>query len=117
LFDDDPNMVRPRRKELVDLGLVEEVGKRKCSISGRMALIWCVKDTTTWGLVNGSHPKDVQGDDGFIYRRVTHKNCMVFVSKIVQYFLEFNPKKYKTVMDSCALDGGVYKAILRRVEK
>lgn len=117
LFDDDPNMVRPRRKELVDMGLVEELPKRKCSVSGRMALTWRVKDVTTWGLVNGSHPKDCVGDDGFVYRRVVHKNCMVFVLKIVQYFLDFNPKKYKTVMDSCGFEGGVYKAVIRRVDK
>ena len=39
----DPNHVRPRRYELVSLGLVEKVGKRHCSISGRKALTWGIK--------------------------------------------------------------------------
>jgi len=36
----DPNGVRPRRKELVDLGLVVECGARVCRVSGRRALTW-----------------------------------------------------------------------------
>jgi len=36
----DPNMVRPRRKELYDRHLVRAVGKRECKITGRMAYIW-----------------------------------------------------------------------------
>lgn len=36
----DPNRVRPRRKELCDMGLVGEAGKRECSITGKMAIVW-----------------------------------------------------------------------------
>ena len=36
----DPNYVRPRRKELVDMGIVEDAGKRKCSITNRDAYQW-----------------------------------------------------------------------------
>jgi hypothetical protein len=36
----DPNYFRPRRNELVKLGLINEVGKRECKISGKTALIW-----------------------------------------------------------------------------
>jgi hypothetical protein len=36
----DPNKVRPRRYELMKLGLVEQKGKKKCSISGKKALVW-----------------------------------------------------------------------------
>lgn len=38
----DPNKVRPRRKELYDLGLVRAVGKRQCSITKRLAYLWGV---------------------------------------------------------------------------
>lgn len=38
----DPNVVRPRRKELVDAGLVGEAGKRECSITHRTVLVWKV---------------------------------------------------------------------------
>jgi hypothetical protein len=34
------NRITPRRGELVALGLVEEVGKRKCRITGRTAIAW-----------------------------------------------------------------------------
>ncbi len=36
----DPNKVRPRRFELVSLGLVEEAPKRMCYVSGKLALTW-----------------------------------------------------------------------------
>ena len=42
----DPNFVRPRRKELVDYGLVEEVQHRKCCVTGRLAIAWRVKTKT-----------------------------------------------------------------------
>lgn len=40
----DPNKVRPRRKELVDLGLIVDVdvGVRECKISGKKSHIWSV---------------------------------------------------------------------------
>lgn len=38
----DPNNVRPRRKELVDLGFVEASGKRVCVVSKKTALTWRV---------------------------------------------------------------------------
>jgi hypothetical protein len=39
----DPNFVRPRRFELVDLGYVECSGKRVCKISGKIAHTWRVR--------------------------------------------------------------------------
>jgi len=37
---DNPNKIRPRRRELVKDGLVEEAGKRICSISTKKAITW-----------------------------------------------------------------------------
>lgn len=39
----DPNSVRPRRYELMKWNLIEEAGKSKCSVSGKLALTWKVK--------------------------------------------------------------------------
>ncbi len=39
----DPNIVRPRRKDLVDMGIVEEVFVDKCKISGRTSIYWNIK--------------------------------------------------------------------------
>jgi hypothetical protein len=39
----DPNSYRPRRNELVQLGLVENRGKRACEISGKTVIVWGVK--------------------------------------------------------------------------
>lgn len=36
----DPNYFRPRRNELVKLGVIIEAGKRQCGVSGKMALVW-----------------------------------------------------------------------------
>jgi len=45
----DPNNIRPRRYELMKMGVIVEAGKRPCSISHRIALTWRVienKETT-----------------------------------------------------------------------
>jgi hypothetical protein len=40
----DPNVVRPRRYELVhDYGLVVSSGKRVCTVTGKTALTWRIK--------------------------------------------------------------------------
>lgn len=36
----DPNYFRPRRNELVKVGVIREAGKRRCSITGKTALTW-----------------------------------------------------------------------------
>lgn len=36
----DPNKIRPRRNELVKKGLVTEIYKRACKITGRRAIVW-----------------------------------------------------------------------------
>lgn len=36
----DPNYVRPRRKELLDLGVVRAAEKRPCKITGRTVYAW-----------------------------------------------------------------------------
>lgn len=37
--------VTPRRGELVKLGMVETTGKRKCSVTGKRVIAWCIRDT------------------------------------------------------------------------
>lgn len=36
----DANFIRPRRNELVKLGLVVSKGKRKCKVSERTSYVW-----------------------------------------------------------------------------
>ena len=43
LGQSDPNYVRPRRKELLDLELIEDAGTRECSVTGMTAHIWIAK--------------------------------------------------------------------------
>lgn len=40
------NTCRPRRVELVDLGLVEDSGQRRKTASGRNAVVWRVKGSS-----------------------------------------------------------------------
>lgn len=39
----DPNQIRPRRTELVDRGVIEEAGKRRCEVTGKLAKTWRVR--------------------------------------------------------------------------
>ena len=41
------NTITPRMNELVKMGKVEQIGKRKCSISGRLAYVWGLKKQPT----------------------------------------------------------------------
>lgn len=36
----DPNKVRPRRHELMEMGLIVEEGTKTCSVTGRTAMSW-----------------------------------------------------------------------------
>ena len=38
----DPNFVRPRRRELVKMGLVFKAGKRECSVTRKLANVWLI---------------------------------------------------------------------------
>ena len=40
---DDPNMVRPRRNELVRMGLLREDGKTMCAVTRKTVITWVVK--------------------------------------------------------------------------
>lgn len=51
LFSKDPNVIRPRRNELVKMGVLEEKYKRKCCISNRRAIVWGIKGNS--GVLNG----------------------------------------------------------------
>lgn len=44
----DPNHVRPRRYELVEMGVIEKAGKRPCTISGRKAFTWRITPRSTY---------------------------------------------------------------------
>jgi len=41
---EDPNFIRPRRKELVDMGVVFEIDKRICSQTGRLCYLWSLNN-------------------------------------------------------------------------
>ena len=40
----DPNRVRPRRNELMEAGVVVEVGKKVCPVTGIKALTWKIAE-------------------------------------------------------------------------
>jgi hypothetical protein len=40
----DPNKVRPRRKELLDMTLIKDNGTRECSVTNRTAHMWIVNE-------------------------------------------------------------------------
>jgi hypothetical protein len=40
----DPNKVRPRRNDLLRMGMIQQHERRLCSVSGRLAFSWRVCD-------------------------------------------------------------------------
>lgn len=48
LGKDDPNYVRPKRRELVKQGLIEEHDKKKCDVSKKTVYVWRIKKDTTF---------------------------------------------------------------------
>jgi len=38
----DANMLRPRRKELLGKGFIDDAGVRECSVSGKKAHVWAI---------------------------------------------------------------------------
>jgi len=40
----EPSTVSARRNELIKMGLVRQVGRRKCRVSGFTALTWALKE-------------------------------------------------------------------------
>lgn len=46
LLEEDPNYVRPRRRELVKLGILESKSSRVCSITNQTANAWGMRDFT-----------------------------------------------------------------------
>lgn len=44
LCRDDPNYVRPRRNELLNMGLITGRRKRQCIVTGRTAIEWEVQN-------------------------------------------------------------------------
>lgn len=84
---DDPNAVRPRRKDLFDAGLVVSNGKRECAFTGRTCYQWVVVDEVSL------RRKEVKVD-GFITRTFRSMSMLEAVSLATAYVLQFRNKKY-----------------------
>lgn len=113
----DPNHLRPRRNELCSLGLVEEVTKRKCTISNRVALTWKAKDWTEWYKVRGNHPKDKLTENNTLTREIISKNLSELLIKVSLYFISYPNKQYSTKLLSSSFEKGIYKVLLEREGK
>ncbi len=44
---ENPNAIRPRRRSLVQYGLIKDNGKRVCSVTGKSCYIWIVDNDIT----------------------------------------------------------------------
>lgn len=49
---DDPNYVRPRRRELEKLGIIKESGERPCFITNRNSKTWCLASFSKKSILN-----------------------------------------------------------------
>lgn len=79
----DPNKVRPRRKELLDMTLIKDMGTRDCYITGRKVHTWKVNE---------------QPDIIKMNRKLKRVNCPYCKGKGFAMVLE-ETLKYKTIKD------------------
>ena len=110
----DNNAVRPRRCELVDMGLIYEGEKRKCSVTGRLVMTWYGKEATERWRGIGAHPKDELGDDGFVYRDIVSKSRLECTVKCIQYGRQFVDKRFELTLLFDVFEKGVHHARFRR---
>jgi hypothetical protein len=126
---DDPNYVRPRRKELVDLGLITHAGKRVCSVTGRRVYVWKWDNTITFAKVLDNQRVITEYAteriiDGVITRTIVSMSLMEVVAKAMLYVEIYGIKRKGLILKEAApvykKDGrfaGVYKAIITREKK
>ena len=56
----DPNKIRPRRKELLDIGLIESNGKKVCTYTERTVYCWhIIKDPDIKKILDSKRGKEV----------------------------------------------------------
>gem|GEM_PF-3465606 len=60
----DPNKVRPRRKELLDLGLIVDCGTRLCGVTGRTVHSWAINVKTEVMSLKTKEPAIIDYDRG-----------------------------------------------------
>lgn len=135
---DDPNKVRPRRKDLFDMGLIYESGKKVDLDTYKSNITWSVNDVTNWttfqdfknkqSRVNqDKRPRSVCYNPGYVdpkeklegsvpVRYIVSKNLNETTIKIVQHFDKFPHDDFKTILvyHRYDVDSGVYKAKLIR---
>ena len=111
---DDPNKVRPRRKELVNMGLVVEEPKRACTITGRSCYTWKAVNKTTMGEVIEAK-KNFVWDKKKELRTFKGKNLLRFVIDILRYFNKYPHDTYDTKFSyAIQQSNSVYEAVVER---
>lgn len=93
---DDPNNVRPRRKELFDMGLVLDVGKRVCRVTGRTVYQWKFNTDLT-------RDKVVLCKES-LFRTFTSKSFLEIVCQIVIFGRENVIKKVNVLSEKYVSD-------------
>lgn len=101
----DPNKVRPRRKDLYDMGLVVECELRPCSLSGKKCHTWEVVDLVA--RKNFFDKKEVFRVDGYVTRVFKSKSHTELCILVHNWLNKYCAKKY------CAklVDGGFVEGI------
>jgi len=99
---DDPNAVRPRRKDLLDARLVADTGKRVCTITGRTCYQWAVKN-----FVELERKEVLAGD--LVFRTFTSRTLLEAISLATAYVLKYSDKSYETYYTAALFIEKVYK--------
>lgn len=119
---DDPNYVRPRRKELVDLGLVVDAGKRVCSVTGRKVYVWKWNTEISFDEVLDRQRVITEYVterviDGKLTRIIVSKSLMEAIGKAMVYVETYGIKRKGLVLKHAVFDKGVYRIIITRGKK
>jgi len=107
----DPNKVRPRRKELLDMGLVVESGKRVCEFTGKLCYVWDVEEHVKAVVLDR---KELLKLDGTIERVFKSLSLLEVLILVHNYLNKYSAKKYELILTAAGFDQGVYVVACRR---
>lgn len=109
----DPNKVRPRRFDLSKMGLIEESGKRDCTVTNRCVYEWRVKPFVDRKKFYDS--KEVK-EFGFVSREFRSVNLLQVIVMVHLYLSKYISKRYDAKVLNAEYSKGIYIVNIKRKE-
>ncbi len=93
---DDPNKVRPRRKDLYDMGLVVECELRKCSVTNKLCHTW---ESQVYVPRKNFFDKKEELRGLHKYREFKHRHLAGIIILVHIWLNKYSAKKYRAMID------------------